>query len=108
MHALHARMRTPPCPLYTCTHALPPPGPLQSGGDVQPGGRRLFVFVVGGVAYSEMRAVHRLSSRLHRDVFLGSTNVEMPAQYLADLAALSTPAQEGEAFEVETPLRNKF
>lgn len=84
---------------------------LQSGGEAaaSPAGKRLFVFVVGGITYSEIRAVHRLSARLNRDIYLGSTNVETPARYLADLAALSQPVPEGAgALEIETPLRQKF
>lgn len=39
-----------------------------------PQGRRLFVFIVGGVTLSEMRCAHRLSTKLGRDVFLGGTS----------------------------------
>ncbi|PSC68723.1 SM Sec1-family [Micractinium conductrix] len=63
-------------------------------------GRRLFVFIVGGVSYSEMRSVHRLSARLGRDVFLGGTSVETPARFLRHVGELSAPA-EHMALEVE-------
>lgn len=53
------------------------------------GGRRLFVFIVGGVTYSEMRCAHRLSTRLGRDVFLGGTSVETPPAFLRHVADLS-------------------
>lgn len=54
-------------------------------------GRRLFVFIVGGVTYSEMRCAHRLSGRLGRDVFLGGTSVETPARFLRHVVDLSRP-----------------
>ncbi|KAK2079353.1 hypothetical protein QBZ16_003044 [Prototheca wickerhamii] len=74
------------------------------------GGRKLFCFVVGGMTYSEMRAAHRLSERLGRDVFVGSTHIETPERFLADLATIETPSTTSgvAAFEVETPLRDKY
>ena len=53
-------------------------------------GRRLFVFIVGGVAYNEMRCAHRLSTRLGRDIFVGGTSVETPARFLRNVLDLST------------------
>ena len=53
-------------------------------------GRRLFVFIVGGVAYNEMRCAHRLSTRLGRDIFLGGTSVETPARFMRNVLDLST------------------
>lgn len=49
----------------------PAPGPLHPPSRQ---GRRLFVFIVGGVTLSEMRCAHRLSAKLGRDVFLGGTS----------------------------------
>lgn len=72
--------------------------------------RKLFCFVVGGMTYSEMRAAHRLSARLGRDVFLGSTHIETPTRFLADLSSIETPSSSTSvaAFELETPLREKY
>ena len=63
-------------------------------------GRRLFVFIVGGVTPSEMRCAHRLSARLGRDVFVGGTSVETPARFLRHVADLSA-APEHLALEVD-------
>ena len=73
---------SPPTAVRPPSPAFPPPGQ----------GRRLFVFIVGGVSYSEMRSVHRLSARLGRDVFLGGTSVETPARFLRHVGELSAPA----------------
>lgn len=56
-------------------------------------GRRLFVFIVGGVTYSEMRCAHRLSSKLGRDVFLGGTSVETPDRFMQHVLELSSSPQ---------------
>lgn len=87
-------VRSPACfrPAYSehgpCSRppqASPPPPPTLQG-------RRLFVFIVGGVTLSEMRCAHRLSARLGRDVFLGGTSVETPASFMRHVADLSAPA----------------
>ncbi|KAL4443933.1 hypothetical protein ABPG75_011670 [Micractinium tetrahymenae] len=62
--------------------------------------RRLFVFIVGGVTYSEMRTAHRLSARLGRDVFLGGTSVVTPARFLRHVTELSA-APEHAALEID-------
>ena len=64
-----------------------------------PQGRRMFVFVVGGVTYSEMRCAHRLSARMGRDVFLGGTSIETPARFLRHVLDLSTP--DHQALEID-------
>ncbi|KAL6778992.1 SEC1 [Auxenochlorella protothecoides x Auxenochlorella symbiontica] len=79
---------------------------VQSGVGGGPN-RRIFVFVVGGTTYSEVRAVHRLSKKLNRDVFLGSTGIETPVQFLDDLASLANPTPQA-ALEIETPLRQQY
>ena len=58
------------------------------------------MFVVGGVTYSEMRAVHRTAARLGRDIVLGGTSVETPATFLRAVAELSAPP-EAVALEVD-------
>jgi syntaxin-binding protein 1 len=67
-----------------------------------PRGRRLFAFVLGGMTYSEMRVAHRLSTKLGRDVVLGSTGVETPAMFMRHSYQLGTdsPPRIG-VFEIE-------
>lgn len=52
------------------------------------GGRRLVVFVIGGVTRSEMRAAHQASKLTGRDVILASTSVLRPSTFAEQLAAL--------------------
>lgn len=54
-------------------------------------GRRLLVFVIGGVTRSEMRAVHELSRRTGRDILLGSTAVLKPTGFLSQLRSIGSP-----------------
>jgi hypothetical protein len=52
-------------------------------------GPRLIVVVVGGLAYSEVRAAYELTSKYDRDVIIGSTELLDPSRYLHLLTALS-------------------
>ncbi|KAJ9556422.1 hypothetical protein OSB04_011036 [Centaurea solstitialis] len=45
-------------------------------------GRRIFVFIVGGATRSELRVCHKLTSKLKREVVLGSTSIDDPTQYI--------------------------
>ena len=68
------------------------------------GGKRLFVFIVGGVTHSEMRCAHRVSARLGRDVFLGATSLQAAPRFLrqvADLTAYDAPSNPHLALEME-------
>lgn len=53
--------------------------------------RRLIIFVVGGVTFSEMRLAHRLSAALGRDVILGSTSTETPSSFVQHVRSLVDP-----------------
>ncbi|KAK9790963.1 hypothetical protein WJX73_004764 [Symbiochloris irregularis] len=52
-------------------------------------GRRVVIFVIGGITRSELRVAHLMSAKLGRDVVLGSNVVDTPKSYLSRLAALS-------------------
>ncbi|THH18450.1 hypothetical protein EW146_g2533 [Bondarzewia mesenterica] len=49
---------------------------------------RLFVFVAGGMTYSEMREAYQLSSSLSKDIYIGSTHTFTPRQFVDDLKVL--------------------
>jgi syntaxin-binding protein 1 len=66
---------------------------IGGGASGASGGRRLIVFVIGGVTRSEMRAVHELSKRTGRDVLLGSTAVLKPAGFLSQLRSMGSAGQ---------------
>eukprot|EP01122_Echinamoeba_exundans_P006670 TRINITY_DN1925_c0_g1_i1.p1 TRINITY_DN1925_c0_g1~~TRINITY_DN1925_c0_g1_i1.p1 ORF type:complete len:584 (+),score=80.04 TRINITY_DN1925_c0_g1_i1:81-1832(+) len=48
-------------------------------------GPRYVVFVVGGVAYNEIRIVYELSSLLKTDIVIGSTHIIDPNQFVRDM-----------------------
>ena len=48
-------------------------------------GRRIVVFVVGGITRSEMRVAHLMSRKLGRDIVLGGTSLDEPEIFLTNL-----------------------
>ncbi|KAG6548880.1 hypothetical protein Mapa_009643 [Marchantia paleacea] len=55
----------------------------------KPYGRRIFVFVIGGITRSELRIAHKLTAQLRREVVIGCTSVDSPQQFTRKLKALS-------------------
>uniref|UniRef100_A0A0E0G8D2 SNARE-interacting protein KEULE n=1 Tax=Oryza nivara TaxID=4536 RepID=A0A0E0G8D2_ORYNI len=47
-------------------------------------GQRLFVFVIGGATRSELCAAHKLSSKLKREIILGSSSLDDPPQFITE------------------------
>ncbi|KAL7595463.1 hypothetical protein Lser_V15G27747 [Lactuca serriola] len=45
-------------------------------------GKRIFVFIVGGATRSEMRVIHKLTTKLSREIILGSSSLDDPAQFI--------------------------
>ncbi|KAK1377082.1 SNARE-interacting protein KEULE-like [Heracleum sosnowskyi] len=52
-------------------------------------GQRIFIFIVGGATRSELRVCHKLTTKLRREIVLGSTSVDDPSNYIAKLKNLS-------------------
>ncbi|KAI8599345.1 Sec1-like protein [Dissophora ornata] len=52
-------------------------------------GSRLFVFIAGGVTYSEIRAMHELCHSMGRDIIIGSTHIITPRQFIHSLRHLA-------------------
>ncbi|EEF51007.1 SNARE-interacting protein KEULE [Ricinus communis] len=52
-------------------------------------GRRIFVFIVGGATRSELRVCHKLTSKLQREVVLGSSSLDDPPQFITKLKLLT-------------------
>ncbi|KAG2658213.1 hypothetical protein PVAP13_1KG159500 [Panicum virgatum] len=52
-------------------------------------GQRIFVFVIGGATRSELRVAHKLSSKLKREVILGSSSLDDPPQFITKLKLMS-------------------
>ncbi|GMH22756.1 hypothetical protein Nepgr_024599 [Nepenthes gracilis] len=52
-------------------------------------GRRIFVFIVGGATRSELRVCHKLTTKLKREVILGSSSIDDPPQFITKLKMLT-------------------
>uniref|UniRef100_A0A6B2L018 Uncharacterized protein n=1 Tax=Arcella intermedia TaxID=1963864 RepID=A0A6B2L018_9EUKA len=58
-------------------------------------GPRIFVFIAGGISYSELRAAHRLTQKPYNlDIILGSTHIIDPPKFLKQVAALSSSVND--------------
>ncbi|KAI3636808.1 hypothetical protein MIR68_005075 [Amoeboaphelidium protococcarum] len=66
------------------------PQQQQAVDDKQKGGR-IILFIVGGVTYSEIRAIYQISNLIKREIFIGSTHVVTPDQFVDDLKQLKMP-----------------
>jgi syntaxin-binding protein 1 len=51
-------------------------------------GRRLIVFVCGGLSYSELRAMHEVAAATGRDIIIGTTAMLTPKRFLLGLKNL--------------------
>ncbi|CAH8391599.1 unnamed protein product [Eruca vesicaria subsp. sativa] len=52
-------------------------------------GQRIFVFIVGGATRSELKVCHKLTTKLKREVILGSTSLDDPLQFITKLKLLT-------------------
>ncbi|XP_073147587.1 SNARE-interacting protein KEULE-like isoform X1 [Henckelia pumila] len=52
-------------------------------------GQRIFVFIVGGATRSELRVCHKLSTKLKREIVLGSSSLDDPPQFITKLKLLT-------------------
>ncbi|KAK9894050.1 Sec1-like protein [Cystobasidium minutum MCA 4210] len=50
--------------------------------------QRMIVFQLGGMTYSEIRSAYQVSSASNRDVFIGSSHILTPKDFLQELAGL--------------------
>ncbi|KAJ1279159.1 hypothetical protein BS78_04G133800 [Paspalum vaginatum] len=60
-----------------------------ASSDFKKFGQRIFVFVIGGATRSELRIVHKLSSKLKREIILGSSSLDDPPQFITKLKLMS-------------------
>lgn len=61
-----------------------------ASSDLKRLGRRIFVFIVGGATRSELRVCHKLTGKLNREIILGSSSLDDPAQFIRKLKMLTT------------------
>lgn len=52
-------------------------------------GQRIFVFMIGGATRSELRVCYKMTTKLKREVILGTTSIQEPPQYITKLKLLS-------------------
>ncbi|XP_024176751.2 protein transport Sec1a [Rosa chinensis] len=52
-------------------------------------GKRIFVFMIGGATRSELRVCYKMTTKLKREVILGTTGIQEPPQYITKLKLLS-------------------
>nr|XP_029117494.1 SNARE-interacting protein KEULE isoform X5 [Elaeis guineensis] len=55
-------------------------------------GQRIFIFVIGGMTRSELHVVHKLTSKLNREVILGASSLDDPPKFITKMKMMS--AQE--------------
>ncbi|KAL9387184.1 hypothetical protein Peur_020308 [Populus x canadensis] len=60
-----------------------------ASSDFKKMGQRIFVFIVGGATRSELRVCHKLTSKLQREVILGSSSLDDPPQFITKLKLLT-------------------
>ncbi|KAJ3085035.1 vacuolar sorting protein VPS33/slp1 [Quaeritorhiza haematococci] len=60
--------------------------------DWRKNGCRLVIFVVGGLSFAEIRAAYEISKELKREIFIGSTHLVTPSQFVDDLKILGQTA----------------
>ncbi|XP_019252325.1 PREDICTED: SNARE-interacting protein KEULE isoform X2 [Nicotiana attenuata] len=60
-----------------------------ASSDFKKMGQRIFVFIVGGATRSELRACHKLTTKLKREVVLGSSSLDDPPQFITKLKLLT-------------------
>ncbi|XP_026660891.1 SNARE-interacting protein KEULE isoform X2 [Phoenix dactylifera] len=63
-----------------------------ASSDFKKMGQRIFIFIIGGATRSELRVVHKLTSKLKREIVLGSSSLDDPPQFITKLKLLT--AQE--------------
>ncbi|KAK2651959.1 hypothetical protein Ddye_011815 [Dipteronia dyeriana] len=61
-----------------------------ASSDFKKMGQRIFVFIVGGSTRSELRDCHKLTTKLNREIVLGSTSLDDPPQFITKLKLLTT------------------
>ncbi|XP_024923813.1 protein transport Sec1a isoform X2 [Ziziphus jujuba] len=73
--------------------------------DLKKMGQRIFVFIIGGATRSELRVCHKLTTKLRREVVLGSSSIDDPPQFITKLKLLSETdmSMDGSEFKMFPP-----
>ncbi|KAH8549756.1 Sec1-like protein [Umbelopsis sp. PMI_123] len=62
-----------------------------NAGPKPPSGPPVIIFVAGGITYSEIRSAYELAEAYDREVYIGSTHIITPNQFIDDLISLDRP-----------------
>ncbi|KAK1560169.1 hypothetical protein Q3G72_023139 [Acer saccharum] len=60
-----------------------------ASSDFKKMGQRVFVFIVGGATRSELRVCHKLTTKMNREIILGSSSIDDPPQFITKLKLLT-------------------
>ncbi|KAL0409580.1 UNVERIFIED_CONTAM: SNARE-interacting protein KEULE [Sesamum radiatum] len=60
-----------------------------ASSDFKKMGQRIFVFIVGGATRSELRVCHKLSTKLKREIVLGSSSLDDPPEFITKLKLMT-------------------
>ncbi|KVH95479.1 Sec1-like protein [Cynara cardunculus var. scolymus] len=71
-----------------------------ASSDFKKMGRRIFVFIVGGATRSELRVCHKLTTKLKREIVLGSSSLDDPPQFITKLKLLTSNALSLDDLEI--------
>ncbi|CAO3667744.1 unnamed protein product [Umbelopsis ramanniana] len=63
-----------------------------NAGPKPPSGPPVIIFVAGGITYSEIRSAYELAEAYDREVYIGSTHIITPNQFIDDLKTLDQPS----------------
>ncbi|KAL1812872.1 hypothetical protein DCAR_0625131 [Daucus carota subsp. sativus] len=73
----------------TLRHAVTDSMLRRTSSEFRKMGQRIFVFIIGGATRSELRACHKLTAKLNREIVLGSTSLDDPLQFIKRLKKLN-------------------
>ncbi|PSS11490.1 SNARE-interacting protein like [Actinidia chinensis var. chinensis] len=60
-----------------------------ASSDFKKMGQRIFIFIVGGATRSELRVCHKLTTKLKREIVLGSSSLDDPVQFITKLKLMT-------------------
>ncbi|KAK9767638.1 syntaxin binding protein 1 [Basidiobolus ranarum] len=55
---------------------------------------KILIFVAGGLTYSEIRSIYELANATNREIYIGTTHIITPTQFMQDLSNLRSPNVE--------------
>eukprot|EP01133_Synstelium_polycarpum_P010259 gene10259-11964_t len=62
--------------------------PVAQKEETKYSGSKLIIFVLGGISFSEMRSIYEVAQHHKRNIYLGSTGILLPEEYVGDIQSL--------------------